>query len=116
MLSQPRLDEFGVVPPCVVHYEEEPTEGWAMAQHLFEEVEEGFGIEALVLLSDETTIVHANSSEETHVLPGWGVQQDWIPFFRGNPCDATGPVLLEMALVLKPQVAITACGQGSEFF
>ncbi len=116
MLSEPRLDELRMVPPGVVHYENEPTESRAMAKEAFEKVEEGFGIEDLFLSSDQTTIFHANSSEETHVLPGWRVQDNRIPFFRRNPRGATGPMLLEMAFVLKPDVALRACGQSLEFF
>jgi hypothetical protein len=116
VLSQPGLDELSMVPPGVVHHKNQTTESRAMAHESFQEVEESLGIEDLLLLSHQVAVFHPNCPEEAHVLPGGCVQHDWISFFRRDPRGAASPMLLEMTLVLKPHVAITACGQTMEFF
>lgn len=62
------------------------------------------------------SIFTADSPEDPNTLSGRRMQNNGINLFRRYPHGASCPMLLEVALILKPEVNIVSKRQTPQFF
>jgi len=65
---------------------------------------------------DKFAILQAHSTKITDALTSWGMKANRVTDFRWNPHATSGPVLLEMHFIHRPQVNGRISCQHAEFF
>jgi len=116
VLPQPGPQGRGVVPSGIVHDGYDLPIAPAMPQKNAQECAKGVRVECPGALGDEISVRGAHRSKDRQALARWRLQDHGVHFFGRHPHRATRTVLLEMALVLKPQIEVFSSGPFDQFF
>ena len=84
---------------------------------MFKKRMERHGVEfSLLSLENQFSITQPDSPEVSDTLARRMVQQYRIDILRGYPHPTTGPILLKMHFIGRPQIDFWISGEPSEFF
>ena len=116
VLGEERLESGGMMVASVVQHQDHASAPAMLIEKLFQEGLEGLGVEFVGQPRDQTAFLDADRTEHPHALSSGRVKHDRIGFLGWDPHPATRAVLLEMALVQKPQINAVRAGEFFEFF
>jgi hypothetical protein len=111
MLCQPRSQNPGMMPACIVQYKENLTVVAAMLQYLLKKRMKCHGIKLLFPGCDQTPVIDTDRSQDSKSFSSGGMEKHRVNVFRRNPHGAA-----EMTLIFEPEVNLIPYYQTTEFF
>lgn len=116
MSSEERLEGGGVMVAPIIENQDHAGAPAMLIKKLFEECLEGVGVEFFGQPRDQAALLDANRAEHARALSSGRVKHYRVGVLGRDPHPATRAVLLEMALVQKPEINAVRTGQLREFF
>jgi len=116
MLFEERLEGGGVMVASIVQHQYHASAPPMQIKKLFEEGLKCLGIEFFGQPGNKASLLDTNSAEHPRALSRGLMKHDRIGILGRDPHPATRAVLLEMALVQKPQINAVGEGEFLKFF
>lgn len=110
VLYEPRMKVFCMVPTGIVYNDNHFAAFTMTADKAFHVPLKSHGIKSIGTFGNKSSISDTNCPENPYVLSGRRMQDNGVLYVRSNPHGAARTVLLEMALILKPQVKVFSFG------
>jgi hypothetical protein len=118
LLASPIKMELGMVISGIVYNDgHTSTASRTDLPEMFKKRMERHGVElSLLSLENQFPITQSDCPEVSNTLAGRMVPQHRIDILRGHPYPTTGPILLKMNFIGRPQIDFWIGGETSEFF
>jgi len=116
VLPEPWLNGFGMMIGGIVHDDDHTTSSTPVSQKTLQKREKRKCIECLAEHCYQTSTGIADCPEDGNTLARRRMKQDGVAILGRYPHGAAGSMLLEMALILEPEVNPRIMGVSTGFF